>query len=253
MCLLRERQPVNRIFQNATCTLVLLASLGWGSIAHAQTFTNSSLIEILDDTSGGFGDGSVREANPYPSSIVVSDVIDPITQVTVTLHGFWHGWMRDVDILLIGPNDIPAARSWTILTSDAGGASPGIPSNAPINITFNDAAPTGLTFDGIPSSGVYKPTNLGGGEEPDRFPGTGLQVARPASLSVFNGTNANGIWRLYVVDDGPTSVGQIINGWSITFSTNVPEPGTLPLLLVGMTMGGTVIARRRSQAKRHSN
>jgi hypothetical protein len=241
---------VNRTIRQATLTLALIASLGWGNIAHAQTFTNSSLIDILDDPTP-FGDGIVQPANPYPSEILVSGLTDPIVHVSVTLHDFWHAWVRDVDILLIGPNDVPLARSWTMLTSDAGGQNPGIPSNAPITITFDDFADSSLTFDTIPSSGVYKPTNLGGGEEPDQFPGTGLQVSRPVSLSTFNGTNGNGIWRLYVVDDGgtnvgnPPSIGQIINGWSITISTNVPEPGALPLVLCGLLTGGTLIARRR--------
>ncbi len=45
---------------------------------------------------------------------------------------------------------------------------------------------------------------------------------------MFNGTNANGVWNLWVVDDLTGDSGTIAGGWSLTVTTDVvPQPGIL--------------------------
>jgi hypothetical protein len=43
-------------------------------------------------------------------------------------------------------------------------------------------------------------------------------------LAGFNGTNPNGLWLLYVVDDSPGDSGSIAGGWSL----NILTSGSLP-------------------------
>jgi hypothetical protein len=43
------------------------------------------------------------------------------------------------------------------------------------------------------------------------------------TLSVFNGVNPNGAWRLFVVDDAGADVGSIAGGWSLNIVTADPH------------------------------
>ncbi|MGB3310262.1 MAG: hypothetical protein WBG32_07955 [Nodosilinea sp.] len=45
-----------------------------------------------------------------------------------------------------------------------------------------------------------------------------------ADLSVFKGTDPNGIWRLYVADDTDLDQGAIAAGWSLTLTANPLSP-----------------------------
>ena len=50
-----------------------------------------------------------------------------------------------------------------------------------------------------------------------------------ADLAVFNGTNPNGVWSLYVADDFPLEDGGAIGGgWSLGIAVNQPVSLTLP-------------------------
>lgn len=148
-------------------------------------------------------------AAPYPSSAAVSGLSGTITDVNVTITGFTHSWARDVDVLLVGP-----AGQSVVLISDCGG---GVPVNA--NVTLDDAAASFLPASTI-STGTYKPTNLSDSEGGDTFslpaPGSGYGTA----LSVFNGTDPNGTWSLFVVDDLSGDGGSISGGFSLAITTN---------------------------------
>ena len=86
---------------------------------------------------------------------------------------------------------------------------------APVNLTFEDGAPSAPMI-GSPVAGTYSPTNY--------FPGSSIPAPAPAApyssaLSAFDGTNPNGTWSLYVNDHGGGNSGTI-GGFSLTF----PEP-----------------------------
>ncbi|MMZ58666.1 Proprotein convertase P-domain protein [compost metagenome] len=157
-------------------------------VTNTATFTNPTPIIIPL-----FG-----PATPYPSNIIVSGLTGTISKVTVTLSNFSHSFPEDVDILLVGPNG-----QRVILMSDAGGDN-GITN---VTITFDDNAPSTLPNEGQIMSGAFKPT--------DPFP----PPAPQEMLSVFNSTNPNGIWSLFVVDNVEGDQGSIAGGWSLTITT----------------------------------
>ncbi|MDQ3087063.1 MAG: CSLREA domain-containing protein [Acidobacteriota bacterium] len=150
-------------------------------------------------------------ASPYPSNIVVNNPsLTTVTKVQVKLFSFAHTFPDDVDILLVGPGGRRA-----MLMSDAGG---GTDINS-LNLTFDSTSANSLPDETVLSTGTTRPANYGngGGVFTDTFPapGPGVLTNEPADLSVFNLTNPNGTWSLYVVDDAGVDVGQIGQGWDL--------------------------------------
>ena len=43
---------------------------------------------------------------------------------------------------------------------------------------------------------------------------------RAADLSVFNGTDPNGVWSLYAVDDTGEDLSAIVGGWSLDIESD---------------------------------
>jgi len=172
------------------------------------TFSNNAPITI---PASGTGPGN---ASPYPSTINVAGVNSALlSKVTVELSLLTHSFANDIDIVLVGPG---GERS--ILMSDAGGGSPG-PSN--VSITFDQSAVNPISEIFIPATGTVRPANYGSGD--DIFnPGSGtLPANEPADLNVFNGTDPNGAWHLYVVDDAGGDSGSISLGWTLKVFTSV--------------------------------
>lgn len=175
----------------------------------ATTFANPGRVFIND----GFG-----KASPYPSTINVSGLTGAIGATRVTLHDVNHPVPADLDLLLVGPNGAKF-----IIMSDAGGSA----ALSHANITLDDAAAGLLPSGSLISSGSYQPTNYG---NVDTFPDVLRPYLNPATAaldtfaSAFNGTNPNGAWSLYVVDDASNgSAGTISGGWSLEI-IEVPAP-----------------------------
>jgi subtilisin-like proprotein convertase family protein len=155
-----------------------------------------------------------------------------VSDVNVTLTGLTHTWPDDVAVLLVGPQG-----QKTILMSDAGGNSANAVSD--VNLTFDDAASGAIPDAGPVSSGTYQPTRgiensscIVPGSFPDPAPAG--PYGSP-SLSVFNGTNPNGTWQLYAMDDTLGDVGSI-TGWSLNIST---EEDTTPPTVTDTSPDGT--------------
>ena len=51
------------------------------------------------------------------------------------------------------------------------------------------------------------------------FPASAPAAPWGAALSVFNGVDPNGVWKLFVVDDAGSDVGNIAGGWSLAITT----------------------------------
>lgn len=201
---------------------VVLAVLAVSALsAKAQTFSNPTPIIIPD--SGA--------ASPYPSNIVVSGV-GTVTGLTVSLFNMNHTFPADLDILLVGPLGFLNV----LLMSDAGGGFDIVG----VNLTFMDGAPV-LPTSQI-TSGTYSPTNYGTG---DTFPAPAPAPPYGATLSVFNGTNGNGTWSLYVFDDAGGDSGTIAEGWSLTI---VPEPSTFALFGGGALVLALAARKRRTRS-----
>ena len=156
-------------------------------------------------------------ANTYPTNISVSGITGTITKVTAELFGFTHTWPSDVDVLVVGPTG-----QKTVLMSYAGGSS----AVSGINLTFDQTAATNLGNGAQLSSGTYRPT--------DNFSFDPFTPPAPivpngtytSDLSLFNGTNPNGTWQLYVIDSSPHNSGVISGGWQLKFDT--PTPVVVP-------------------------
>ena len=199
----------------AAVVAVTSVCLAAPALAGAATFSNSGTITI-NDGSCSVG-GSAAAATPYPSAITVSGLTGTVADVNVMLTGLSHTFPDDVDVLLVGPQG-----QSTILMADTGG-------NAPVsgvNLTFDDAAATSLPDEAQIVSGTYKPTvgTPNGCPVPSSFPAPAPAGPDGSSLSVFNGTDANGTWSLYVIDDSNQDVGSISGGWSLDITAGeAPE------------------------------
>ena len=205
--------------------LAAVAALGLASAAHAATFSDNEGITIKDS----FEECSVSDpvsiatnpaqADPYPSENSVSG-LSSVTDVNVTVTGLSHVWPDDLGLLLVSP-----AGQSVILMADSGGFS----TASGIALTFDDAASSALPDEGTEGSTLASRTYLPsiGTKEvgtlnclaPASFPGTAPAGPYGSSLSVFNDTNPNGTWQLYVIDDTKGWAG-FITGWSLDISTS---------------------------------
>jgi subtilisin-like proprotein convertase family protein len=156
---------------------------------------------IINDTPRVAG---IALASPFPSTINVSGVPGTVRSVRVTLNGLQHTFPSDIDVLLVGPQG-----QQVILLSDVGGGTDIVG----VSITLDDAAPAAAPA--VLVSGTFKPSNVGGG---DSFPGA-PPGAPAAALAAFAGTDANGAWRLFVVDDAGADRGTMAGGWSLDIET----------------------------------
>ena len=180
--------------------LLLAVSIvaGVPAVLGAQTFSNTTAITLTDSMAG----------SPYPSAITVSGVSGTIGAVTVSLKGIQHSWPDDIDVALVGPNG-----ACSLIMSDVGGDQ----ALTGVDVTLYDAAAVALPDSTAITAGTYRPTNFG---SVDGFPAPGPATDSCSStLQHFSGQNANGVWKLYVVDDEPDDVGAIAGGWTLTFST----------------------------------
>ncbi len=164
-------------------------------------YSNTNAIVILD----------AAPAVPYPSSIIVSNVTGVVSKVVVSLVGLRHTFPSDIDVLLVGPRG-----QKVLLMSDAGGSGDVFG----ITLQFDDSAATALPETAQLVNSTNSPT--------DYAPADSFQAPAPAgpyanALAAFDGTDANGTWSLYVVDDRGSDTGSISNGWRLSVTTVDPE------------------------------
>jgi subtilisin-like proprotein convertase family protein len=216
----------------AAVVAVMSVFLAAPALAGAITFSNPATITIP-------ASGTSGPANPYPSTITVSDVPGTITDVTVTVTGFSHTFPDDVGVLLVGPTGANV-----VLFDGAGGGTDA--SN--VTFTFDDAAASALPCgDATLVSGTYMPNTC--------FPNDVWPAPAPGPpygglLSGFNGTDPNGTWSLFVEDFVGGDVGSISGGWSLDITT--PEQSILDLQEtvsgLGLPMGLTTALNAKLQA-----
>jgi uncharacterized repeat protein (TIGR01451 family) len=200
-----------------TATLVLVdGTNSLGSVAFSflipvtVSYANSSGIIIPQ-----FGTGT-----PYPSEILVSGLTNLqggnllVSKVTATLNGFAHTFSHDVNVLLQSPSG-----QELILMGHTGGPY----SVTNLTLTFDDAATQSLPTTQL-ASGTYRPTDYPPADFfPDLPPVSGAEV-----LAIFNGSDANGYWSLYVYDDTEGNAGVITGGWALGLTAvNTVNPAAL--------------------------
>ena len=208
-----KRESDNARYRNWMRAGVLLCLLGLSATvqsARAETKTTSG---DMGSIAGGFSSGgpitipgtaTSGPANPFPSQITVGGLPASIRKVRVTLL-INHTFPDDLDIMLVGPGGQNA-----IIVSDVGGDTdtPGT-----VSVTLDDAALNSVPDAGPLVAGTFKPTNIG---TDDAFPAPAPAPAGTSTLSVFNFTNPNGTWSLFVVDDAGGDVGSI-PVWTLEF------------------------------------
>ena len=177
-----------RSLKNDMLVCMLFIGLGLG----AQTFTAGVPFALVGGSSSGI-------MTPYPNDITVAGV-GLTGPITVTLTDLSHTYSSDLQILLVGPT---GAKS--LLISSLGGS-------ADFNNDLVNFQTGGDPF--AVASGTYEV-----GAANDNFDGGAPAPVGPytADLTVFDGTNADGDWSLYVFDAETGDFGSIAD-WSITFT-----------------------------------
>jgi subtilisin-like proprotein convertase family protein len=221
----------------AAAALVALAVGGTATPAGAAvtgTYSNGGTISVPDSGT----------ATPYPSTVTVAGAGAEITKVTVRLNAVSHSCVKDLDVLLVGPDG-----TQTVLMSD----------NGEVAINFDDCNDIGTSVvvddagsswgTSVPGGNpvTFRPSdNDALGHQGDTWSGVaGSDSASAQNLSVFNGKNPNGAWKLHVVDDAGSDSGSI-GGWSLDVTTaNGPPTATNQAIdahkgeAVAVTLGGT--------------
>ena len=193
----------NPTMGSTTATPAAVCDIGTSQLNTSATVPGTSV-----STGGAITiPNTLGNASPYPSTINVSGLPTGVSSITVTLTNFSHSWPNDVDVVLFGPTG-----AHSILFTDAIGGSGGVTGRT---YTFQTGA-TALPTSGFPASGTYGVVNGGG------WNGAGTpSTVSNANLAVFDNTNPNGNWSLYVYDDTDDDGGSI-GSWSITFNTSEP-------------------------------
>lgn len=183
-----------------------------------QIYSNSGIIVVPQ-----FG-----SATPYPSTILVTNAPQNFERVTVTLNGLTHQFVSDLDILLVSPGG-----QKIVLMSDAGEGT-GVEN---VTLTFDDTASTTLPPASKIVSGTYRPSNFA---PDDTFNSPAPAGPYSGSLSVLQGSNPNGIWSLYIVDDSGGDSGRIEGGWSLNFYSRQLIPSATDLSVSATSSPETV-------------
>jgi subtilisin-like proprotein convertase family protein len=117
-----------------------------------------------------------------------------------------HTFVGDVGILLIGPGG-------QVLDLSTGNGSGG---DNFTNTVFSDNAPLFITQGTPPYTGTFRPE---GRATSINFPYSNANPLGTFTFAnTFNGTNADGVWTLYINDFLAADIGVLIS-WSITFGT----------------------------------
>jgi subtilisin-like proprotein convertase family protein len=199
-------------------TLNITTGSGTRSFSSAQSRT----IALMDRSEGILD--SVDPALPYPSEIAVSGLTGVVADVNVRLNEFQHTCPSDIDAVLVSP-----AGRRAMLMSDVDQAECGGPVRS-ATLTFDDAAQAPIPDAGPLASGTYTPTDV----QPtthadgDAFLEPAPRGPHPAALSAFNGSEPNGTWRLFLIDEFDADVGVIAGGWDLDLATAQPPRPAAP-------------------------
>lgn len=195
------------------------AALGVDAAKHRK---NADLLQLLSNPAPiAITDNTMST----PSTIEVSGFESEIQDVNVRLNVYSHAQPADVDVLLVGPQGQTA-----MIMSDVAGASKAENDS----IILDDQAETSLPKQDDLTSGKFKPTNYEYTSQPDKFP-PHPRIPSPlpsnSALSIFNGTDPNGTWTLFVIDqddDAANYSGSIAGGWQLDITSVNVAPRTQP-------------------------
>ncbi len=173
------------------------------TVGPAVTLTNTTTASIPDNScTGAF---TSITASGLPSSVSSTGIN---IKVNIT-----HPWVGDLKLFLEAPN------------GDLLGLANAVGSSGDnfTNTIFSDAGSAQIPSTGAPYTGTYKPWQT-------VFTTCTSTMTKTSFAGLGNGSiNANGIWKLRVIDAGAADLGTI-NNWSITFpQTITPSPDCGPI------------------------
>jgi subtilisin-like proprotein convertase family protein len=156
--------------------------------------------------------------------MTVSGLTGPVTDVDVRLGGLTHEWAADLDLLLVGP-----LGQQVTLMSDTGLLLSGV------DLTLDDEASKHVPAGSF-TSGRYLPTDVTDPTQPpDSYPEPAPATRGSTSLAAFDGTDPNGVWRLFAVDDYRESSMGLLDSWSLDIETVPPTSTATPTPTVTAT------------------
>lgn len=179
------------VYQRAAVVIAAVFSLA--SAAFGQVFSNNASIAIP----------SSGNATPYPSTITVSGVTNPVGGFRVRLKNFSHTYPEDVAALLVAPN----GQSYQFFK--------GVGRQPITGVTLTFASESTAALPNPLVTGTYGAT---GGT--DAFSGAASGFPRANNLINLFTPNVNGQWSLYVRDLLSPDAGSFAGGWEIEFSNN---------------------------------
>ena len=212
--------------KNRRSRLVISIVLGFSVAASAvlivETHSFNGLnLAVPDGNPSGLGD-----LQPVTSQITE---IDSLT-VTLEISGTWNG---DLYAYLTHGSGFAVLlnRSGRSATDSFGYGDHGF------NVTLDDSAPNNIhTYQsvtiptpGTPLTGTWQPD--GRNVDPDTVLDT---TPSTATLSSFNGIDANGNWTLFVADLSGGDA-HTLNSWGMTIA-GIPEPSMLALYVAGAAL-----------------
>ncbi len=154
-------------------------------------------------------------ASTYPVIERVSGLPGVVEDTSVVLENLSHSYPDDLDVLLVSPTG-----QKVLLMSDACGNGR-IPNGTSLRISDGDPA--------FPDEGSCRSADAGVTFSPtDHQPGESLPAPAPpgpytTSLSVLRGIDPNGLWKLYVADDGLNESGYL-EDFGLVFDPTAPPP-----------------------------
>jgi hypothetical protein len=222
------------------CTALLQAPAARGAVfewGDPYSFDDDLLVPADWDSGGG----DLGAAGPYPAELRVFGLPGPVLHMRAAIGDGVHTDPQDMDVLLVAPGGEHA-----MLMSDACGT----PDLELGQLAFDDDAAAYLPIGSGCESGLFKPTNAQFDAMPPPAPPVPSgSIAYSASLSAFEGTDPNGIWRLYVYDDGqsdPVTGGVgIFDTWALQFHIKARCRGRRATLVGVDRRGDYLVGKRR--------
>jgi subtilisin-like proprotein convertase family protein len=200
----------------AALVITILASALAPGLAETGSARKRASAKLVQNFSAS-GPIAIPDGNQSsPSSIFVSGFETEVADVNVTLFNLSHADVNDLDFLLIGPGGQTA-----LIVSDVGSSANNV------TLVLDDQAPNQINSAAAMTSGTFQPTNfqsVGDGF----FPPAPNPPASGSELGVFNSTDPNGTWTLYIRDDDFGVTGSLAGGWSLLITSANGVPNALP-------------------------
>jgi hypothetical protein len=169
-----------------------------------RTFTNN----------GQIGDPGPGPFFPYPVVLEVGGFKrGKIKDVNLILHGYSHTFPGAIGVMLVSPDGRDA-----VVMNDVGGAA----DIENVTLILDDEAAFPMPNNSQLVSGQFQPTRFSSNTGPDEFPAPAPLSSGHVALSVFDGGNPNGAWKLFV-RDSIGGVGGISGGFSLEITAKVKK------------------------------